>query len=235
MNGSTGVQTNFGPYGTALLSAAKVAFYDPCSTAGENIAAGMTTSPSSPTQANAGQTPDVASANSTPTNNLSAAQTQAPYISWEQRNTFRTINGVVCAPSCMAGQSGLAIQIHNPYMIMTQEGSAVRDNMRVDIPLPTVADTTNGDNPIVVENTPTGFAPVLLPDKKTFRYMAAWKYVILIPFSGASIKPSQKNNSYQEATYDTFFPDNDSASFTGLQENLQLDTPLIPGTIPIGD
>lgn len=185
----TDVNTALGPYGTAILMAAKTPFYNSCG-GGNPVIRYVGTAASqnpAPTTSGAG-VPESSELGGANPSILDPVQSRNPYVDFYSEINYEQENGAAILPSTYLQGSGRVYQLHNPYMVIRQSGYAVRMGQAVDIPTP--QSTYNGT--LRVKRVKQ-FSPLPMPDRKTFQYSAAWYYEILIPFTTADFRTDAKS------------------------------------------
>jgi hypothetical protein len=167
-----------GPYGTSLLQAAKMAFYDPSTPQG-NLSFVQESAASDSVGTIDGSSPAESSEQSAQgSSSLAEGQLANPYTHFEETIEYAQALGTVVLPSTYAQSSGRVYQMHNPYMVLKQYGSASRVGKPVQVSDP---QTTNVGFLRVRNVKPS--TPILMPDKKTYQFSASWYYEILVPFT----------------------------------------------------
>ena len=218
-----------GPYGYAMLMAAKTAFFSPCVDAPEfEFAQAPATDDTADTTGGS----DGAGSDNAPTGSgglMSQAQQTNPYTKWTQTIEYEQQNGTVLLPST-GGNAGKVYQIHSPYMILKQYGEAVRVGIPVVAPAPQPFYSFQG---IVKVKRFTPLAPIPMPDKKTLNYGASWYYEVLIPFGDNDLTAqTQDGQTYEDtkagtAGYSFPLPGNAAIVFDPQTTNrMQLDAPI---------
>lgn len=180
--------TNLGPYGSALIGAAKQLFFDSCDPV--SLVPGFLSGQS------AGDTGFRISTRVVPRRDFpkeptsddhqSKDQAKNPYLHFEE--SFRCVvdNALIQLPSSLPGGGVRVYQTHEPLSRMIQQGLAIRLRKAVDIPPP-----RHGTDTFVSRAEIEPHAPELNAGFGVFEHSATWFYEILIPREPQSGKYSQ--------------------------------------------
>lgn len=221
-----------GPYGSYLMMSAKKEFFNPCANA---PAFGFQQQPA--TDDDSGGTsdgttpPDTEAPIGEEPGTMSEQQKLNPYTKWVQTITYEQVNGVQMLPST-GGKAGKVYQLHTPYMVITQEGDAVRVGAAVRAPTPELP-----FNGIVRRKRFAPFAPTPNPDKTTLTFAASWHYEIIVPFTDSELDNSHSLNG--QAFVDTLagtnghqydIPENDALNFKANEHRENNIVPITPDT-----
>lgn len=170
--------TNLGPYGSALIAAAKQLFFDAC--VGGSLVAGSLSGQSAEDTGFKISTKVVprSALPKGPTSNDHQSKDQAknPYLHFEESFRCEVDNALIQLPSSLPGAGVRVYQVHEPLSRMIQQGLAVRLNKPVDIPPP-----KHGTDTFVGRTAIEPHAPELNADFGTFEHAVSWFYEILIP------------------------------------------------------
>lgn len=182
----SGETADLGPYGSALIQAAIVQFYDKCvsagpAPAGATAGSGQATGPTISTS----KAPEGGSiAGDTASDHQSDNQTTEdanPYTLYEESCAFNLENGLVILPATKQDQGARVYQLHVPFGVVIQSGRAIRIDKPPDVPVPAHTGLS-----IVRRRSVQPHAPQLSADNRTFLYSTSWRYEILVPFGGQS-------------------------------------------------
>lgn len=162
-----------GPYGTALIAAAKQAFYNPCTASDTPTSPGNTTAgPSITPSVQTASTPviDTSSPTGSAGGNVSSEQVANPYTFYNETITLDERTGMVVLPCTKMNTPATVYQVHTPFLTLHQEGSATRVGVWPVSPVPA---TTFGK---LLSRKVITHEPQLEPDKTTLRYSISWVY-----------------------------------------------------------
>lgn len=205
-----------GPYATALICAAKQAFYDPCGTTNGassstvSLLNGETTSIGGSSQYPSGgyvptyTTNSLTGSSSAPTGTAGALNnsTVNMYLSYHDKANYYQNNGIVVLPATSPLVPARGYQLHNPYQVLTQDGYAERIGAPCKIPAPVYQAHPDA---IVLSRSVNVSAPRLLNDKTHYVYAASWHYQALLPLSN-NLAYSGTSNYVDGMTSGSFLP-----------------------------
>lgn len=214
-NPDEGTSVDLGPYGSAMIAAAKQAFYLPCTDSPEPADEISKTGDSTGTSISTTLAPNGEPPTGTG-DKLSGAQLSHPYTFYQDHLSYDQYNGVVVLPSTKALTPGRAYQLHNPYMILVQDGAAERDDTFAFAPQPYWLETGN----VVMEHKIRHRCVQGAADKTRARYRTEWHYKIAVPFTGGNFFAFKQTGNYVDgvATTGMLLPDNVSLNgFTALK------------------
>lgn len=201
-NASPNIAETLGPYGSALIAAAKKAFYDPANPPVQQVdTQGIGNYGITSTVTTGTLQPGTPPTN-TGSNNLSQAQQDGPYKHYEQGASSVQHNGTMLLPSSKATSGAKVYQMHDPYLKVIQSGQATRSTKPPDVPAPLFANSTTS-NSYVASRAVHVHSPQPLPDKTNFDYPATWHYEILVPLTGSDIVLSSNGSAVTLYDVDT--------------------------------
>lgn len=178
---TTNTTTDIGPYGSALIAAAKKVFFLACTqniTAGTSGVIDASISNDTGIQVVVASSPVSADPTGAPSDKQNTTQLANPYVLYEESATWQQDNGVVLIPTTKPMEGSKIYQMHDPFAIILQKGRAIRQGKNVGIP-PPLLNAHPGST--VIKYTPIEHAPYLGPDKRTLIYSCSWEYLIAVP------------------------------------------------------
>jgi hypothetical protein len=170
---------DIGPYGSALLAAAKYKFYNTC--VDTAAPAGMTTGSGDSTGPLVVVAPSVASnLDQAGDTNQNTAQSSNPYMAWSEVIDWTEINNLILLPSTTQNAAGLVYQTGIPYIVQKQKGTATRRGLMPELPVKwNVSDASDGYR---IKRNITTETPVLAQDGISINYTVHWDVEYYIPW-----------------------------------------------------
>ena len=219
-----------GPYGTALLQAAKQKFFDACmSGSGDNEDVLPTSETQSDSQSGGNALPlntqiQTGTVTSSKASIVSQAQATKPYLHYEETTEVHQRNGIVALPNSKKSQGADAWQVHDPMVIVIQKGSAVRQAADPVVPAPLIPGLNTREG-IVINRTISPVTSRIMPNKRDRAHSVAWVYEILF----TKLKFSDAGN-FVDAEVGTKFniPRNPELRTQGTVSSVQTNYNIIP-------
>lgn len=179
---SSGEQEYVGPYGTAMVAAAKILWYDPCLGPQQNNAATGAQSYSAPTLTITTQNPS----NQSPSGGGQSSLNQNaanPYLAYSDTYEWEMVSNAVILPAAAQGGGVSVYQIGDPYIITRRRGHAAMAKKQPTFPS---ARLTKNSKSIILRNKLTTLAPELAPDHSTIEFGIMWDIAAV-----TTLSPSQ--------------------------------------------